>query len=274
MRDNANFNKITFTEYLQLGREQSILTDNKVKKLVFSMIGILPINPRIRSGRILNEILRENLPIDANLLDAGFGAGLSMFYLAKKYLNWNITGYEFDKNLVDDAKTIKIKENINNLIVMKIDLEKMTGDSKFDLIYSCDVLEHINDDIKVLDNFYKALKPNGRLILHLPFRYKLNKRIFPWFKNYKTHDHVREEYTLEEITEKLKQTGFTVDFQGYGYGLLKGEMAFELNNFFGTQKLFLILSQLITLPISLVLGYLDISNPPKRGNSIVVKARK
>ena len=157
---------------------------------------------------------------------------------------------------------------------MKIDLEKMTGDSKFDLIYSCDVLEHINDDIKVLDNFYKALKPNGRLILHLPFRYKLNKRIFPWFKNYKTHDHVREEYTLDEITEKLEQTGLTVYFRGYGYGLLKGEMAFELNNFFGKQKYFLILSQLITLPISLVLGYLDICYPPKIGNSILVKAKK
>lgn len=265
---------ITFTDFLRLGQHQAHLTNCKFKKIILACIGVLAINPRIRSGRVITEIKNQDLDIDVNVLDAGFGFGLAMFYLSKKFPYWSITGYELDDEFVNGAKKIKESINLENLTIIKKDLQEITDYSKFDLIYSSDVLEHIEDDVMVLKNFHRALKPNGRLILHLPYRYNLSKRIFPWFRNYKTPDHVREEYTIKEITNKLIQTGFSVDSFQYGYGLLKGELAFELNNLFNANKYLLICSQVCTFPMSIILAYRDIKMPPNVGNSIVIISKK
>lgn len=267
-------NTLSFLDYLRLGQDQALITDNGIKKLFYSILGILPINPRIRSGRIISEIHKQNLPVETSILDAGFGFGITIFYLARKYPQSIISGYEIDKKLVSDA--IKIKEIIkaDNVHISQKNIAEIDDSSIFDLIYSCDVLEHIKDDKKTLENFHQALKFDGKLLLHLPYRYNLCRRIFPWFKNYQTHDHVRDEYTLDEISDKLVQSGFKIDNIGFGYGLLKGELAFELNNFINTSKYLLVLSQLISLPLSLVLGYLDIKMPPKFGNSLIIHATK
>lgn len=269
-----NFNKFKFSEFVILGQEQAYKTKSIFKKTIISTIGILPINPRIRSGRIISEIFKQTLPYDANILDAGFGHGLAMFYLSRNNPNWKITGYEIDEKHVLDAKKIKDVIELKNLVIKKINLVEIKDYSTYDLIYSCDVLEHIEDDVKTLENFHKALKPAGKLILHLPFRYSLSKRVFPWFNNYKTSDHVRDEYTVDEITKKLLNTGFRIDLLSFGYGRFKGELAFELNNFLNFNRLALILSQLSSYPLAICLGFLDIKNPPKVGNSLVIISTK
>jgi methyltransferase family protein len=42
-------------------------------------------------------------------------------------------------------------------------------DSKFDLIISMSVLEHIPDYLPALSEMYRCLKPGGTLVLHVPF---------------------------------------------------------------------------------------------------------
>ena len=269
-----NNKKLTIRKFLALGREQKYSTGNRLKKNLFSLIGILPINPRIRSGRTLSEIYGLNLPSDASVLDAGFGHGLTMFRLTQDYPNWHIWGYELEEQYVKNAQKIKQGGQFDRIYLEQINLEEMQDTSKYDLVYSCDVLEHVPDDMQVLENFENALKPGGILILHLPLRYEECKRIAPWFKNYTTSDHVRDEYLPQEITEKLARTGFEAIALQYGYGLFKGELSFELNNFINTNRYLLILSQVLTLPFALILGYLDIRYPPKSGNSLVIKARK
>lgn len=263
---------ISFKEYCRLGKEQAFATSSFLKRTFLSIFGTLQINPRIRSGRTISEIMKLKLSNKTTVLDAGFGHGLTIFSLSRQFPDWEIVGYEFDENFVNKAKTIKLRTNAENVTIIQKDLNAMSDEKEYDLIYSCDVLEHIPDDLGIIHNFNKALKPNGTLILHLPLRYELSRRIFPWFKKYTTEDHVRDEYLPNEIKHKLEASGFIVNFIEYGYGLVKGELAFELNNLINTSKLSLVLSQLLTFPLSLILGYWDITNPPRTGNSLVIKA--
>jgi len=262
----------SFKEYFKLGREQAFVTSSPAKRAFLSLFGTLQINPRIRSGRIISEILKLDLSDGPTILDAGFGYGLAVFALSRKFQSWKIVGYELDEKFVNKAIQIKNRAQANNVTLFQKNLNGMMDDKVFDLIYSCDVLEHIKEDVAVIQKFKRALKPCGTLILHLPLRYELSRRIFPWFKNYDTEDHVRDEYLPNEIRHKLETAGFHVDFIKYGYGLLKGELAFELNNFLNTNKAGLVLSQLITFPFSLLLGYWDIKHPPALGNSLLIKA--
>jgi SAM-dependent methyltransferase len=269
MRANKH---LSLFKFLRLGSEQAHASSNLIKRTFFTLFGSLQINPRIRSARIISEILSLRMPENSILLDAGFGHGLGIFALSQYFPNWEIVGYELDSKFFNNAEILINRKNVKNLTIVHKDLEKMDDDNRYDLIYSCDVLEHIHNDVKVLENFKKALKPGGVLLLHLPLRYELCRRIFPSFKNYTTDDHVRDEYVPEEIQQKLEHAGFNVDFIKSGYGLLKGELAFELNNLIRKNKYFLMMSQLLTFPVSIMLGYFDIKFPPTSGNSLIIKA--
>lgn len=46
-------------------------------------------------------------------------------------------------------------------------------DEFFDMIYLIDVLEHIEADQQILKDFYRVLKPNGKLLIYVPARMEL-----------------------------------------------------------------------------------------------------
>lgn len=262
-----------FYDYLRLGSEQAKGKCSTFKKLFFSIFGFLQINPRIRAGRIIEEITKLDLDSSFNVLEAGFGYGICLFGLARKFPEFDFTGYEIDPRFTSNAQAINAKMTSKNISVVQKNLETMTDKDKFDLIYSCDVLEHIRDDVGVLRNFYTAFKSEGLLLLHLPLKYEEARRIFPWFTNFDTPDHVRDEYLPEEITQKLQEVGFSVLEIKYGYDLLFGELAFELNNFIRSNKYLLTLSQLLSFPLSIILGFIDIKRNSKKGNSMIILAQ-
>jgi SAM-dependent methyltransferase len=136
-----------------------------------------------------------------------------------------------------------------------------------------DVLEHIENDILVLEKFYDALKENGLLILHLPLNYELCERILPGYKNFDTHDHVRPEYTAEEITEKLIRVGFKIKELDYTYAKY-GEIAFELNYLLWQVPSIRLFFAFITHPIVMRFAYKEIQYVSKKGNAMVILAQK
>ena len=63
--------------------------------------------------------------------------------------------------------------HIPNIKFCVADITKFSKTNEFDLIVCIDVLEHIKDQAKVLENFRNALIPGGYLYLHMPAeRYK------------------------------------------------------------------------------------------------------
>jgi len=91
-----------------------------------------------------------------NLLDFGTGTGIFLNYLKKKGFV-NVKGYEPSKAMRSGSKGVKI---INKLTV------KDKG--AYDLVFCLDVLEHIKDEKKAVEELSSLLRPGGRLILSVP----------------------------------------------------------------------------------------------------------
>jgi len=91
----------------------------------------------------------------------------------------------------------------------------------FDLVYSIDVIEHIKNDKKFLDENYRVLKKNGIVILGTPNKTRLSAIIkllllHPNKYPLKIKDeifgyitHIRE-YTLKDLTNLIHKTKFKI----------------------------------------------------------------
>lgn len=106
------------------------------------------------------------------LLDAGCGCGIFLPELSK-HAN-DLYGIDIHDDNEQLYKMLK-KENIdtNNIYLSKQSLESMNfKDDFFDGIVSISVLEHIKPNILplVINEFYRILKKNGKLILGFPTR--------------------------------------------------------------------------------------------------------
>jgi SAM-dependent methyltransferase len=70
------------------------------------------------------------------------------------------------------------------------------------------VLEHIDDDLEILQHLHTLLRPGGRVLIFVP--------ALPWL--YGSLDalvhHVRR-YTRTELRERMQEAGFTIDTLTY-----------------------------------------------------------
>ncbi len=126
---------------------------------------------------------------------------------------------------------------------IKMDVHKIQfNDNSFDVLICNHVLEHVNDDKKVLTEFYRVLKPGGWGIFQVPLDKKLKKTIEdPTITDPKEReklfgqsDHVRM-YGLD-YKNRLIDAGFKVTEDNYinsispklikRYALPKGEIIY------------------------------------------------
>ena len=222
---------LTCREFLQVGREQWMVQPDFPRKAFLRLFGPLGVHARIRNTRVIQAINNIDLPKLAQILDAGCGHAYASFWLARKNPQWTFTEIDIGNEFIQNGRQIAKRIGAININFETRDIADIHFANFYDLIFSIDVLEHVIDDMSVLKSFRTALKPGGRLVLHLPRRHQEHKRIFPVFKKHTTPDHVRDEYTAQEITDKLTQAGFTIKSLKYGFGPL-GELAFELNYLF------------------------------------------
>ena len=75
----------------------------------------------------------------------------------------------------------------------------------FDLIALLDVLEHLDDDTRVLETLRALLRPSGALLLTVPAR----RSLWSYFDE---AGHHRRRYELDELEEKLVAAGYRVEY--------------------------------------------------------------
>jgi ubiquinone/menaquinone biosynthesis C-methylase UbiE len=75
--------------------------------------------------------------------------------------------------------------------------------NSFNAVTALDVIEHNQDDLAILADSYRLLKPGGHMIITVP------ALMWLWSHNDDINAHVRR-YTAAELKQKLAQTGFTV----------------------------------------------------------------
>jgi len=125
---------------------------------------------RSRSGKIT-----DYLPVDSTgrLLEIGCSTG--KFLNAASNLGWQVEGVEFSQMAAQHAKAQGHK-----VIVGQLETVELPTDA-YDVVAGWMVLEHLHNPSAVLSHLYRAMKPNGVLILSVPNFNSWSRRIFGQF---------------------------------------------------------------------------------------------
>jgi len=133
---------------------------------------------------------------ESMILDVGCGAGL-MLECLKRY--GTPLGLDFSK----DALHYCQKRQLNFLCQADASAFLPFKDSSFDLITVLDLLEHLDDDERVLKEFFRVLNQEGILLISAPaFR-------FLW-SYWDEMLHHKRRYTVVELRDKLSRAGFSI----------------------------------------------------------------
>ncbi|OFX73202.1 MAG: methyltransferase type 11 [Bacteroidetes bacterium GWE2_29_8] len=217
---------------------------------------------------------------DIKIMDAGAGYGQYAFFLSSINKNWEITGAEIKDEQVEDCNNFFNKIGHNKVKFIIADLTNYVKENYYDLIVNVDVMEHIENDTDVMVNFYKSLKKGGKLLLSTPSD-KGGSDAHDDDDESFVEEHVRNGYSVEDITDKLNRAGFEKIKVKYTYGIF-GNIAWKLSMkipllILNISKIFLIILPfyyLITLPFFLILNYLDVITDNKEGTGLFVIAEK
>lgn len=259
--------------YLRLGSALSRRHKGLIKQLTYQLVGDLNIHRRVRIAHVLGMLRSLQCPQD-EILDAGCGQGALSIALASALKGSRVLGVDIEPTNVTACRTAARALLGRTVDFQQADLADLPFSDRFDVAVCVDVMEHIPDDGAALRNLYRALKPGGRLLVHVPMRHQLQWRLLPMFKKHTVSDHVRDEYLPKEIVAKVEGAGFRVDSFGATFGPA-GEIAFELNTFSAGLPIIGQLLTALTYPVALALGYLDVAaGAGARGNSFLIVATK
>ena len=110
--------------------------------------------------------IAAQFPGKALILDAGSGFGQYTWRMSRMNNNWNIKAYDINKEQVDDCNIFFGKTGLSHRVSFyTCNLTTLNDINCFDIILSVDVMEHIEEDVLVFQNFYKSLKNNGILLI-------------------------------------------------------------------------------------------------------------
>lgn len=146
---------------------------------------------------LLEQVLRFAALTPGQVLD--FGAGSGQFAAPVQKLGLKITALEPDAHL----RELLAAERLN----VVSDIEHVP-DETYSYIYSLNVLEHIEEDSRILALLHSKLEPNGGLLIYVP--------AFPilFTKMDANVGHVRR-YTRRELATKVANAGFRIHHLSY-----------------------------------------------------------
>ncbi len=250
-----------------------------MRKIFYSLLDQL----LLRSWHVRKAIRknRKELPAQAVILDAGSGFGQYTWRMCRMNKSWRIEGIDINEEQIEECKTFFKKTGLSERVTFETaDLTRFNNPSAYDLILSVDVMEHIKEDEKVFQNFYFSLKSGGILLISTPSDRGGSDTHGDHNESF-IDEHVRNGYSIKEITGKLFKAGFDNVETAYTYGKA-GNISWHLSmkypvKMLNTSHLFFFLLPLyflVAIPVSLILNIFDICITNKTGTGLLVTARK
>lgn len=217
---------------------------------------------------------------EISILDAGTGYAQYSYFMAKNLQPNNILAVDIKEAWIEDSRDFFKFLNIKNIEFQIKDLTELNFNSQFDLITCIDVMEHIELDIKVFQNFYKALKKGGFLIINSPSIFG-GSDVHEEGEESFIGEHFREGYSYEDLKSKLVPLGFEIFESKYTYGKW-GDLAWRLGikypmMLLNKSKLFFFVIPfyyLLTFWFTLILMSADYQKNNKTGSGINFIAKK
>lgn len=237
----------------------------------------------LRAWHIKKQVrrLKKDLPSTPSFLDAGSGFGQYSYFLARKFPGAKILGVDVKEEQIADCNRFFTQKSMDHRVkFITGDLTQFVQQEKFHLILSVDVMEHIEEDLKVFENFYRSLTKGGVLLISTPSD-QGGSDVHDDHGESFIDEHVRDGYNIHEIEEKLKKAGFSKVEAGFSYGT-PGKISWKLSmkypiSMLNVSKLFFILLPfyyLLVYPFCLILNFMDVHMKHPTGTGLIVKAIK
>ncbi len=139
-----------------------------------------------RSGRI-------------NFLEIGCGTGYVLKGLSDME-NMTLQGSEI---FLEGLKFAK--KRLPGIELIQLDATRMPFTATFDVVGAFDVLEHIDEDVKVLEQVRASLKPSGYFLISVP----QHRFLWSYLDDMAYH---KRRYSRREMKRKLNNAGFEIEF--------------------------------------------------------------
>jgi SAM-dependent methyltransferase len=250
------------------------------RRLGYRLLGELHIPGRLRSWFIVRALRRlgfwDNTP--RALYDAGGGEGAFALHVARRFPAWRVVVADNEARTIDRALRIKHALGLSNLDVREIDLREPGEASAYDIVVCADVLEHIEEDDRVVQHLGHALKPGGVLLVtspsvpqprHLPLVAWRERRIGFDPRDY---GHVRAGYSEGRLSELFENAGLEVESVRRTFGPA-GTLMFDLFFVTGDSRPHPLV-YLALFPVYMLLAALDVLVPTRSGAAVLGVARK
>lgn len=109
-----------------------------------------------------------------SVLEAGCCEGYIAIPVARRVgKGGKVACIDIEQEYLDFAKKKSELEGLDNLIFQKADVSSFKSPEKFDKIICSEVLEHVDDPLKVMRNLVESLRDGGKLIITVPNEFVL-----------------------------------------------------------------------------------------------------
>jgi len=162
-------------------------------------------------GRFLFNIIDKTansvkIKKGSKILNAGCGTGNLLYILEGKNLGLKIYGTDISKKMMRIARKKVKGADIREISVTN--LNKEFGENYFDYVFSVDAFHHFPNSKIVMNNFYRILSYNGRLVI-TDFDFGI---ILNWIFSVLEPGNTGV-YTKEQMKDLFKKSGFIVEKQ-------------------------------------------------------------
>lgn len=153
---------------------------------------------RARNG-LIRDLVTRHFPSAERVLEIGCGTGFVLQALQSALPRSRLSGSDIYLNGLPYAAQ-RVGPQVS---LFQMDARHIPYVEEFDLICAFDVVEHINDDGRVLDEIRRALRPSGGVLLSVP------QHPFLWSRVDEISFHKRR-YRLGELEAKCRKAGLEV----------------------------------------------------------------
>lgn len=136
----------------------------------------------------------------SSFFELGCATGDFLSYL-NRHVHWlKLSGSDNMPEAVHAAQTA-----LPEIQIFRLDAKQLNSDDELEAIGAFDLLEHITEDKLVMSQVFQTLKPGGLFFMSVP------QHKFMWSQLDEKIQHKRR-YGRQELIEKLKDTGFKIEY--------------------------------------------------------------
>lgn len=176
--DNADFDPNTFKE----------LADLETRHFWF-----------VNRARLLTDLFQQYFPEARTFLEVGCGTGFVLSSIAGSCPDLEIHG----SDMYVEGLEIAAGRLGRAATLYQMDIKAIPFQEAFDVVGAFDVLEHIDNDERALENIFNAIRPGGGAVFTVP------QHMFLWSAWDEMNMHKRR-YAPGELALKATRAGFEV----------------------------------------------------------------